>query len=73
MFEDLIKPKCKISHQYYMCKYAILCDSIHCLHKQPHGNTELGRPEQPEGEDPCDCSKVICEYKRTSGAVCKPI
>ena len=60
MFEDLIaKQK---TFQWYICPNADKCNSDFCLHKGPHGKDELGRPYQPEGEDPCDCSIHECKY-----------
>lgn len=79
MFEDLIVKPDDEEMILYICENTDICDSIFCLHKGPHSNTELGRPDQPEKEKPCDCSQVSCEYhynilgRKLPGAVCKPI
>jgi hypothetical protein len=77
MFEDLIiKPKKDgPKKQLYRCEHADQCNADFCLHKEPHYKTELGRPEQPENEEPCDCSVHECKYFMSSKGktVCKPI
>lgn len=75
MFEDLIPENDDIEKAkkeiLYICPLADTCDAEHCLHKKPHFKTELGRPYQPEKEEPCDCS--VCECKYNGKICCVPI
>ena len=78
MFEDLIdkKIKGKCKEILYICPKAQECNAEFCLHKSPHGKTELGRPDQPENENPCDCSIHVCDYfpiLKNGKVVCVPI
>ena len=75
MFEDLIIKKLNIDSELYICENADRCNADFCLHKEPHGKTELGRPDQPEDDDPCDCSIHECKYFVVSKGktLCKPI
>lgn len=69
MFEDIINtPKKEKEKGLYVCNIAKDCDHELCLHRWPHDCNLLGRPEQPEDEDACDCSKVKCQY----GGICIP-
>lgn len=73
MFEDLIADVEDDEKMIlYICERTESCDSIYCLHKEPHGKTELGRPDQPENEEPCDCSQVSCKY-HPAIVICKPV
>ena len=74
MFEDIIPADEDDEKQMklYICEFGDKCLSLLCLHKDAHGKTELGRPAQPENEDPCDCSQVPCNYHPIP-AICKPI
>ena len=64
MFEDLIPetPDDAIKEILYICPKAKECNAEYCLHKEPHGKTELGRPYQPNHEEPGDCSILECKY-----------
>jgi len=71
MFEDIItKKEAEVEPRLHMCAISIVCDQEFCLHKHPHYQNELGRPEQPEDESPCDCSKIQCGKNYV---VCIPI
>lgn len=76
MFEDFIpkKPDNAVKEILYICPKANECNADFCLHKEPHYKTELGRPDQPENEDPCDCSIHECKYflVKKGRVVCVP-
>ena len=73
MFEDLI-PTDETKETLYICPKAKVCNADFCLHKHLHGKTELGRPDQPETEKPCDCSVHECKYfiRQKGKTVCVP-
>lgn len=76
MFEDLIPetPDDAVKETLYICSRAKKCGSEFCLHKEPHGRTELGRPDQPDHDEPCDCSIHECKAYSTSTKVfCVPV
>jgi len=77
MFEDLIEKHKKHTKifQFYICEHADKCNADYCLHKEPHCKTELGRPYQPDHEDPCDCTIHGCKYfvVAKGQTLCKPI
>lgn len=70
MFEDLVSKKA-FKERLYICLMRKECTSKLCLHKKPHGKTELGRPDQPEFEKPCDCSIHECDFNKK--VVCVPV
>ena len=80
MFEDIIPETpdgSTVKEILYICSKAKECNADFCLHKEPHGRTELGRPDQPENEEPCDCSVCECKYfmvkKGKDKVVCVPV
>ena len=72
MFEDILKEKEVTEEEplLHICTLINTCNEEFCLHKQPHYQNELGRPEQPDDDSPCDCSKIKCGKHL---AVCIPI
>ena len=72
MFEDILKEKGATEAEplFHKCALTNTCNEGFCLHKHPHYQNKLGRPEQPDDESPCDCSKIKCGKHL---AVCIPI